>query len=381
MKMLNCSKCGLTITDAQEECPKCRTKICDIKEELEKETEKIKGGKVQKKNAKKTIEKLSAKVETVEDKNPKNKKDEMIEAITQAEVAGINETTEELSAEAEEEMLAAIVEAEALAAIEEEKAEALADVVEEDEEVEVLADVVKEDEEVEALADVVEEDAVVEALADVVEEDAVVEGLADVVEEDEVVEALADVVEEDEVVENHLCETCMTPVDEGQNFCQLCGLAVEEVEEIIHPVIPKTDEESNKLIAAVGYIFFFFPILCGYYRKSAFAKFHAKQATLLFISSTALFLGLIVFRNILDRLFITSEQYANPTSSSIMLFNSSWHHGHWTGGLFYWYLTGMVYVLHLMPFALMIVGMINAVQAKKRHLPIIGRFVKKEGAE
>jgi len=179
-------------------------------------------------------------------------------------------------------------------------------------------------------------------------------------------EALA-ALEEEANEEVHLCETCLAPVEDGQNFCQLCGSSVDAIEETVNPLIPKTDEESNKVIAAIGYLLFFFPILCGYYRKSAFAKFHAKQATLLFVSSAVLFVGLVLFGNLINDIFVT--HYAD----------ASWHHGHgFAGGVFHIYLTWMLYALHLMPFALMIIGIINALQGQKKLLPIIGRFGKKE---
>jgi len=183
-------------------------------------------------------------------------------------------------------------------------------------------------------------------------------------------EALAAIEEEAAATEESLCKTCLAPVDDGQNFCQLCGASVEAIEETINPVLPKTDEESNKLIAAIGYIFFFFPILCGYYRKSEFAKFHAKQATFLFISSAALFLGLVIFRDILHSLFTTYSLDFD------LIINTGWQHGF--GVFFHFYLVGMINILHLMPFALMVIGIVNAVQGKRKHLPIIGRFIKEE---
>ena len=188
-----------------------------------------------------------------------------------------------------------------------------------------------------------------------------------------VVEAEALAAIEEEAAAESLCETCLAPVDDGQNFCQLCGASVEAIEETVNPVLPKTDEESNKLIAAIGYIFFFFPILCGYYRKSAFAKFHAKQATLLFISSTVLFLGLVIFRDILNSLFTTHLLDFDFT------IDTAWQHGF--GVFFHFYLIGMINILHLMPFALMVIGIVNAFQGKRKHLPIIGRFIKEETTE
>ena len=184
-------------------------------------------------------------------------------------------------------------------------------------------------------------------------------------------EALA-AIEEEATLEENLCGTCLAPVNDGQNFCQLCGASVEAIEETASPVIPKTDAESNRLLAAVGYILFFFPVLCGYYRKSAFAKFHAKQATLLFIFSTAFFLGLVILREILNSL-LTTTAYISDLS---VILNTAWQHGF--AVFFHFYLITMINILHLMPFALMLIGIFNALQGKKKPLPIIGRFVKAE---
>ena len=173
-----------------------------------------------------------------------------------------------------------------------------------------------------------------------------------------VVEAEALAIIEEEEAAAALCETCLSPVEEGQNFCQLCGSSVDAIEEVERPIIPKTDEESNKFIAAFGYILFFFPILCGYYRSSVFAKFHAKQATLLFFASSALFIGLLMFRTIVESTLIMHDAHGI------------------TADIFYWYLIVMIQILHLLPFGLVAIGFINALQGKKRPLPILGRFIK-----
>jgi len=174
-------------------------------------------------------------------------------------------------------------------------------------------------------------------------------------------EALA-IIEEEEAAE-FLCETCLSPVDEGQNFCQLCGSSVDAIEEVERPIIPKTDEESNKLIAAIGYLFFFFPVLCGYYRNSKFAKFHAKQATLLFIGSLMWFLSLIIVRTIIESTMVMYDGHG---------FTATW---------VYYYIRVMIQIMHLLPFSLMFIGFFNAMQGKKRPLPIIRRFNKTEDSE
>lgn len=177
----------------------------------------------------------------------------------------------------------------------------------------------------------------------------------------------------DETAENeNLCEICMTPLDANQNFCQSCSSSVVESLESVASTIAKSDEDANKLIAAVAYIVFFIPILFGFHRKSKFVKYHTKQATFLFISSTILFLVLVVFRNIIDGLFTTTPmQNIDEIFTTI---DTSWRHG--TGVLFRYYLIGMIYALHLMPFAFMIIGFINSIQGKKKPLPLMGRLLE-----
>lgn len=307
--MLNCPECGLTITDAQEECPKCHTKIEDITREVEEEQQ---AKEVQK--------------ETKETKLGKRKKDRQ----KKTEVATAAETNEETtntdkSKKVKEEMIKAVVGAE--------EESATGEMTEED------SAKLKE----EMIAAVVEAEAL-----------AVIEG------------------EEAAAEEENLCKTCMTPVDTGQNFCQLCGSDLKATSESVASIIPKSDEDANKWIAAVGYIVFFLPILFEFYRKSKFVKYHAKQAAILFIASTILFLVLVVFRNILDGLFTVSPM-PNP-NEIFTTADTSWRHG--TGVLFQYYLTGMIYALHLMPFAFMITGFINSVQGEEKPLPLIGRPLK-----
>lgn len=183
-------------------------------------------------------------------------------------------------------------------------------------------------------------------------------------------EALAAIEEEALApAEENFCETCMAPVEEGQNFCQLCGANIEAIEEMVNPIIPKSDEDANRGSAAIGYIFFFIPIFIGYYRKSSFAKFHAKQAVILFVFSVILFLGLAILNQI-----INSFSVANGIEYFLDGENIPWHQGLGTGGIFYHYLTWMIQILHLMPFVFMLLGIFNALRRRKQALPFIGRF-------
>lgn len=174
--------------------------------------------------------------------------------------------------------------------------------------------------------------------------------------------------------EESVCETCMAPVVIGQNFCQLCGASIFDTLEPVTSIISKSDEDADKWIAAFGYIVFFIPILFGFHGKSKFVNYHAKQSTILFIASTVLFIVLVVFRNVIDGLFTASSmQNFNEIFTTVDI---SWRHG--TGILFRYYLIGMIYALHLMPFAFMISGLIYSIQGKKKPLPLMGRFLKKE---
>lgn len=306
--MLNCPECGLKITDAQQECPKCHTKIEDIKEELEKE-EKAE-----------SAQKETEQVKPTKRKRGRPRKTEVALAETSEEMMNTDDNKS-----VKEEMIKAVVEAEE---------EAAAEAVQEEESAKIEEEMIAAAVEAEALA---------------------------VIEEEEAAAAAE---------EENFCETCMAPVDKGQNLCHLCATS-----EPITPVVPKSDAEANKWIAAIGYVIFFFPALFGFHRKSKFVKFHAKQATALFIASTVLFLALVIFRDILDDLFTLSPM---PNLSEIFTMNdtTAWRHG--TGVLFQYYLVGMIYALHLMPFALMIIGFIHSVQGEKKPLPFVGRFIKTE---
>lgn len=184
-----------------------------------------------------------------------------------------------------------------------------------------------------------------------------------------------------EVTEEILCENCMAPLSEGQNFCQSCGDTASAIETQNNPVVPKTDVEANKWIAAVGYVFFFFPFFFGYYRKSKFAKFHANQALGLFLSTIALFLVLLAFRNLVDWLWEPGAGTDQPLLDLIgqdLLPEGgrSFFSVHGSGAFLRVYLVAMLNLLHLTPFAFMIMGIVNAVRGKKRQLPVVGYFTR-----
>jgi|GEM_PF-1987671 len=210
-----------------------------------------------------------------------------------------------------------------------------------------------------------------------------------------VVEAEALVAIEEEKEENEeqtLCEKCQTPIPKDQHICKNCELAASEkiVEEVPKQVVKsKSSDQSNKWIAAAGYVIFFLPLLSNYYKESAFVKFHAKQAASLFIASIVLFLGLLLLRNTMIDWFVTSPEHLSYVCTPLLYedpfcvqVQPEWHHGHGVaGGVFYHYLKWMIFVLHFMPFVWMIIGIANALYVEKRALPIIGHFGKNDSGE
>ncbi len=142
------------------------------------------------------------------------------------------------------------------------------------------------------------------------------------------------------------CGTCGTKVDEGINFCPSCGNAMtanaatqqkaagQEQTASQAVTFDAKDIEANKLMAVLGYILFFIPLLAA--KDSPYAKFHANQGLILFIAGVAV--GII--------------------GSIIPILG--------------WFL--------ILPFGslivgiLGIVGIINAIGGKAKELPVIGKF-------
>ena len=194
-------------------------------------------------------------------------------------------------------------------------------------------------------------------------------------------QALASIAEDEiDAKQAHLCEACDSLVEHDQSFCQLCGFLVNDATNkpeslssasvAAVSLMPKADESTNKFIAMIGYLCFFLPIFYGYYKKSTFINFHAKQARRLFKFSVLLFLGLVLSRNLLVFLFTTTTPH-QLHSSVYFTANTMFRHG--LGRFFYYYLDLIINLLHLMPFALMLVGCFNAIYGKQKQLPLINR--------
>lgn len=102
--------------------------------------------------------------------------------------------------------------------------------------------------------------------------------------------------------------------------------------DIISPIGGK----KNTAMAVIAYILFFVPLLTGDAKKDAFVKYHVKQGLVLFLLAVLIrVVGLMI-----------------P---------------------FYLWLT-ISWILNLGALALLILGIINAVNGKQEPLPVIGKF-------
>lgn len=141
------------------------------------------------------------------------------------------------------------------------------------------------------------------------------------------------------------CPRCDFQVNRKDNFCPYCGeqlkLITKEKEDSLNyqdTTFDNEDIEQNKLIAGLSYISFLFILYFIVCPKSKFAKFHANQGIILFISKAvvSIFIGLLDISN-MYRLIIEN-------------------------------ICDAIFVL------LIIYGLINALKGKVRRLPLIGKY-------
>jgi uncharacterized membrane protein len=105
------------------------------------------------------------------------------------------------------------------------------------------------------------------------------------------------------------------------------------------------DVAANKGMAILSYILFFVPLIAGAHKTSPFVRFHANQGTVLFIAALIYSVALAIILSVL--LFIIPW----PLLSVYSLVSN---------------------LLHLVPLALMIIGVINAANGTLKQLPVIG---------
>ncbi len=137
------------------------------------------------------------------------------------------------------------------------------------------------------------------------------------------------------------CKSCGAEVPEGTKFCQACGAPVEEPTIIYNGAAQNTSNSASndKLMGILSYIgiLFIVPLLAT--KESKFARFHANQGLVLFITDIVLF----TVAGIIDG-FV-------PIIGALV----SW----------------AVYVFVLV---LMILGIVNAANGEEKELPVIGQY-------
>jgi len=169
------------------------------------------------------------------------------------------------------------------------------------------------------------------------------------------------------------CPQCSADVLEEQNFCGVCGTAVGAIEahETVTVLTDEEDRKEHKAIAAIAYILIFIPFLTGDFKKSKFVRFHTNQALALLVSSISFVLVISLFTQIMNMLFF-------PNTIAILIdgthaISSYGFHG---APLYWQYLSLILGLAHLLPFAFMFIGMKKAAGEKEETLPIIGKWFK-----
>jgi uncharacterized membrane protein len=158
-------------------------------------------------------------------------------------------------------------------------------------------------------------------------------------------------------------------MEDGAKFCPSCGTNISgepakraaQVKEV--KASPK-DAEENKGMATIAYILFFVPLVTGDYKKSPFVKFHTNQGTILAIAAA----GLLIVWAILSA--IISAIIRSMYRVSLSLAYSSLRAAYGFARFSY----VVVWVLVIAILALLVVGILNAVNGKMKPLPIIGKF-------
>lgn len=154
------------------------------------------------------------------------------------------------------------------------------------------------------------------------------------------------------------CGKCGTKFEDGTKFCPACGAPtfsnIQQVPQqtaptYTPPVAPGApgqadikDAQDNKAMAVLAYIIFLIPLFAA--KESKFARYHTNQGLVLFIASVAL-----------------SIVYSILTT---ILYAISWRLG--------LAVSGILWLVFLLPTILAVIGIINAVNGRMKPLPILG---------
>ena len=155
------------------------------------------------------------------------------------------------------------------------------------------------------------------------------------------------------------CEYCGSQIDEKAKFCEHCGAKQEIQSEVIPPMhteeaaytapneaaVISEQEQPRKGMAVLAYLswLILIPLLTA--RNDDFVRFHLNQAIILYLIK----LLLTVIANLLDGMVNTLPTLVMP-------------------------LSGLVVVMNLIRFVFVVMGLVYALQGKKKELPLIGRL-------
>lgn len=156
-----------------------------------------------------------------------------------------------------------------------------------------------------------------------------------------------------------ICEYCGSQIDEKAKFCEHCGAGQELQHEVSQPmhteevsgVSPNVaqdtskQEQPKKSMAVLAYLswLIFIPLLMA--REDDFVRFHLNQALSLLLVKMLL----MVISSRLDGMVNTLPMLAAR-------------------------LGGLVAVVNLIRFIFVVMGLIYALQGRKKELPLIGRI-------
>lgn len=164
------------------------------------------------------------------------------------------------------------------------------------------------------------------------------------------------------------CRYCGRPLEEGTRFCGNCGANIDSGAEQAQSSAPSTEQsatpytppndgeydpkdiENTKIVCAISYIgiLFFIPLLA--YPNSRFAKFHANQALVVLLFSTAMKMVCA---------FGTGVWWALPFLPSYIENLGSW---------------AFSFAEWALPAAAVICGFVNALNGKAKEIPVIGKI-------
>ncbi len=160
------------------------------------------------------------------------------------------------------------------------------------------------------------------------------------------------------------CKSCGTNLPEGATFCSNCGARVDNAQQYQEPVnntqpvtAEQADIQNNKGMAILAYIGVLVLVPIFGAKGSAYAQYHAKQGTTLWVIYLAYLIATNTINAILGLIFKPTYLLGIVVPNPVVGIVSA------VFGL------GSVFFL-----VLAIMGIINACKGEKKELPLIGKI-------